>query len=174
MQIQLPVQTWQMYLWFGSTSLFSQHNYLQGKSTIAVIISEASCICDTVAHIITLKSSSVCGKSVNYISPVPMTADLCIQKDPKDENSFPLLKELLVTELLGDAQELVQRGSNILPCAFIFAKEPGACVYLHACLSEEVVNNNLPVSIARMHCTQINEHAKSDTRLKKCIKLVYF
>lgn len=48
---------------------------------------------------------------------------------------------------LGGASELVQKGKAFLPCAFIFAEEPGACVYLSAYLSEEVVNNSLSISL---------------------------
>uniref|UniRef100_A0A8C4KGZ4 Cation channel sperm-associated protein subunit beta n=1 Tax=Dromaius novaehollandiae TaxID=8790 RepID=A0A8C4KGZ4_DRONO len=81
---------------FGSANLFSQCKYLQGKSSIAVIIPEASCICETSAYIITLKTGCLYGKSIHYISPVPVTAELWLQKAPKDENGFLILKELPV------------------------------------------------------------------------------
>ncbi|XP_064367921.1 cation channel sperm-associated auxiliary subunit beta [Dromaius novaehollandiae] len=70
--------------------------YKQGKSSIAVIIPEASCICETSAYIITLKTGCLYGKSIHYISPVPVTAELWLQKAPKDENGFLILKELPV------------------------------------------------------------------------------
>lgn len=48
-----------------------------------------------VAYIITQKSGSICRKSIHCIRPVPLTAELWLQKDTKDENGFPLLKELV-------------------------------------------------------------------------------
>ncbi|XP_068800216.1 cation channel sperm-associated auxiliary subunit beta [Struthio camelus] len=77
---------------------FSVYNkfYKQGKSSIAVIVPEASCICDTSAFIVTLKTGCLYGKSIHYISPVPVTAELWLQKAPRDENGFLLLKELPV------------------------------------------------------------------------------
>ncbi|XP_062433676.1 cation channel sperm-associated auxiliary subunit beta [Rhea pennata] len=77
---------------------FSVNNkfYKQGKSSIAVIIPEASCICETSAFIITLKTGCLYGKTIHYISPVPITADLWLQKAPRDENGFLILKELPV------------------------------------------------------------------------------
>ncbi|XP_067151784.1 cation channel sperm-associated auxiliary subunit beta [Apteryx mantelli] len=77
---------------------FSVYNkfYKQGKSSIAVIIPEASCICETSAFIITLKTGCLYGKSIHYISPVPVTAELWLQKAPKDENGFLILKQLPV------------------------------------------------------------------------------
>ncbi|XP_025902699.1 cation channel sperm-associated protein subunit beta [Nothoprocta perdicaria] len=77
---------------------FSVHNKFnqQGKSSIAVVIPEASCICQTSAFIITLKTGCLHGKSIHYISPVPVTPELWLQKAPKDDNGFPILKELPV------------------------------------------------------------------------------
>lgn len=64
-----------------------------------MIIPETLCIWDVVEYIVTQKNGSICSKSIHCIPPVPLTAEPWLQKDIRDENGFPLLKELLLRKL---------------------------------------------------------------------------
>ncbi|KAM8807305.1 cation channel sperm-associated auxiliary subunit beta [Eudromia elegans] len=91
--ISIPSSQWFMHN-FGTAN--GKKWDLKGKSSIAVIIPEASCMCETSAFVITLKTGCLHGKSIHYISPVPVTTELWLQKTAKDDSGFPILKELPV------------------------------------------------------------------------------
>ncbi|XP_044872539.1 cation channel sperm-associated protein subunit beta isoform X1 [Mauremys mutica] len=70
--------------------------YKQGKSSIAVILTKASLVCDVSTIVLTLKSGCSYSKSMHYISPVSISAQSWLHGDPKDPYGFKLLKQLPV------------------------------------------------------------------------------
>nr|XP_032643356.1 cation channel sperm-associated protein subunit beta [Chelonoidis abingdonii] len=70
--------------------------YKQGKSSMAVILTKASLVCDVSTIVLTVKSGCSYSKSMHYISPVSISAQSWLHGDPKDPYGFKLLKQLPV------------------------------------------------------------------------------
>ncbi|KAM9149409.1 cation channel sperm-associated auxiliary subunit beta [Pangshura tecta] len=70
--------------------------YEQGKSSIAIILTKASLVCDVSTIVLTLKSGCSYSKSMHYISPISISAQSWLHGDPKDPYGFKLLKQLPV------------------------------------------------------------------------------
>ncbi|XP_050811964.1 cation channel sperm-associated auxiliary subunit beta [Gopherus flavomarginatus] len=70
--------------------------YKQGKSSMAVILTKASLVCDVSTIVLTVKNGCSYSKSMHYISPVSISAQSWLHGDPKDPYGFKLLKQLPV------------------------------------------------------------------------------
>lgn len=131
---------------------------LQSKSMIAATVPQTLCICDNSAFIITLKSGSICRKSIHFISPVPRTEGLWIFGDANNEQEFSLLKQLLARKL--SSHQVVPRIGT--------ERELLSTMYIHICKitrSMGVLNQLRKLSttvcrfvtrfiLVRVHCAQ--------------------
>lgn len=95
----------------------------------------------------TLKSGSVGRKSIHYVSPFPVTAELWLHNDPKDEKfglrwkkrwkwGFPLLKELPVRKLSSHQVVARDRYRKGRTCCLVhsFLQKNQKHVYTYACV----------------------------------------
>ncbi|XP_059579159.1 cation channel sperm-associated auxiliary subunit beta [Alligator mississippiensis] len=93
--------------------------YKQGKSSVAVILTRASLICDISTFVITLKTACSYGKSMHYIPPVTISSANWLHGDPKDDHGFKLLTQLPVNyrppSVLGIAVPLTDNFYNADP-----------------------------------------------------------